>query len=237
MREHYRREMNCQIVHDSWHERGFTRSYLLRMNGETAGYGSIGGAPRDPKDTLKEFFVLPAFRPQATALFLRLVEAGGAGAVEAQSNDALLSRMLHECAVRTSSETVLYDEGVTTSLPAPARGATVRALTDADREGAFPHTHEPVGDFGLELDGELVATGGLAFHYNSPYGDIYMEVAEPHRRRGFGGYLVQELKRVCREGGRIAAARCHRDNEGSRRTLLRAGMRECGRIVRGELAP
>jgi GNAT superfamily N-acetyltransferase len=42
----------------------------------------------------------------------------------------------------------------------------------------------------------------LFFHYNPPYGDVYMEVAEPFRRRGLGAYLVQELKRIVR--GRIA---------------------------------
>jgi hypothetical protein len=26
--------------------------------------------------------------------------------------------------------------------------------------------------------------GGILDHYNRPYGDIYMEVAEPFRRRG-----------------------------------------------------
>ena len=29
LRAEYRREMACQIVHDSWHRRGFTQSYLL----------------------------------------------------------------------------------------------------------------------------------------------------------------------------------------------------------------
>jgi hypothetical protein len=48
----------------------------------------------------------------------------------------------------------------------------------------------------LELNGETVATGGLLFHYNRPYGDIYMDVPESHRRRGFGAYIVQELKRA-----------------------------------------
>lgn len=30
LRDEYRREMACPIVHDSWHARGFTDSYLLR---------------------------------------------------------------------------------------------------------------------------------------------------------------------------------------------------------------
>ena len=94
----------------------------------------------------------------------------------------------------------------------------------------------PIGEWGLELAGEAVATGGLLFHYNRPYGDIYMEVAAPHRRLGFGSYLVQELKRICYEMGSVPAARCDPTNEGSRLALQRAGMFPCARIVRAELA-
>lgn len=55
---------------------------------------------------------------------------------------------------------------------------------------------EGVGEWMIESAGEIVATGGILFHYNPPYGDIYMEVAEPHRRLGCGSYLVQEPKRT-----------------------------------------
>ena len=60
----------------------------------------------------------------------------------------------------------------------------------------------------IEVDGQVAATGGILFHYNRPYGDIYMDVAEPFRRRGLGSFLVQELKRVCYENGHLPAARC-----------------------------
>jgi GNAT superfamily N-acetyltransferase len=237
MRDEYRREMACQIVHDSWHGRGFTRSYVLRADGRVAGYGSVGGAPRDPHDTLKEFFVRPAHRAIALPLFRHLVAASGARAVEAQTNDALLMRMLQACAVEPTSDTLLFEDGDATALGVPLRGAVVRPVTSEDHAHVFPHAHEPVGEWGVEWQGALVATGGLAFHYNPPYGDLFMEVAAPHRRRGVGSYLVQELKRRCRESGHVPAARCHADNVASRRTLERAGMRPCARVVRARLAP
>ncbi len=235
LREDYRREMGCQIVHDSWHARGFTDSYLLRLNGEVVGYGSVGGVPPAPKDTVKEFYVSPPARGSALQLFRALLAASGARAIEAQTNDVLLSLMLHDCAADLTSETILFADGLTTTLPPPP-GATLRRVTDADRARVFRHTLEPVGDWGLERGGELAATGGLLFHYNHPYGDIYMEVAEPHRRCGLGGYLVQELKRICYESGHAPAARCRHDNHASRRTLERAGMFPCARIVRGRVS-
>jgi len=234
MREEYRREMACQIVHDSWHARGFTTSYLLRLDGEVAGYGSVGGAPRDPGDTLKELYLLPRFRGSALPVVRELIGASGARTIEAQTNDALLLLMLLDCAVEVTSPTILFADGLTTRLD--AGGTEFRRLTDAEREGAFPHTHEEAGEYGLVCDGAIVATGGLTFHYNPPYADLYMEVAAPYQRRGLGSYLVQELKRVCYKLGCVPAARCSDGNAASRRTLQRAGMFPCGRIVRGTIA-
>lgn len=137
LREEYRREMNCQIVHDSWHARGFTHSYLFNLADQVVGYGSVGGSQREPKTTVKEFFVLPPYREIALPLFRRFVALSGARTIEAQTN---------------------------------------------------------------------------------------------------GSYLVQELKRICRDAGHGPAARCNKDNAASRLTLQRAGMIPCGRIVTGRLA-
>ena len=235
LHEEYRREMNCQIVHDSWHLRGFTRSYVLRMAGKTVGYGSVGGPPREAKDTLKEFFVLPGWREAALPLFRQLVAVSGARTVEAQTNDVLLTLMVFDCAVELVSETILFADAIVTHHLAPS-GVTLREVSPADRTTVFAHTTEPDGDWGLEFGHELVATGGVLVHYNPPYGDIYMEVARPYQRRSFGTYLVQELKRLCREMGHIPAARWQSANHASRRTLQRAGLLPCARIVRGRLA-
>ena len=234
MREEYRREMDRQIVHDSWHERGFMNSYLLSVAGQIVGYGSVGGAPREAKETIKEFFVFPPFRGAALPLFRELAAVSGARRIEAQTNDTLLLLMLYDCAVELSSETILFADGVTTDLTPP--GCTLRRVTETDGESLFPHTLEPVGEWGLECNREIAATGGLLFHYNPPFGDIFVEVADAYRRKGFGSYLVQELKRLCHEMGCVPAARCNQANLGSRLALQRAGMFPCARIVRGRLA-
>jgi GNAT superfamily N-acetyltransferase len=233
MREEYRREMACQIVHDSWHARGFTTSYQLLVDGEVAGYGAVGGAPRDPRDTVKEFYLLPRFGGAAQVLFGALIARSGARTIEAQTNDRLLLLMLLDSVAEVSSRTILFADGLTTEHAPP--GAAFRRLTEAEREGAFAHTHEPVGEYGIECEGVIAATGGLTFYYNPPFADLYMEVAAPHRRRGFGSYLLQELKRVCYAMGYIPAARCHESNVASRRTLERAGMFPCARIVQGAI--
>jgi GNAT superfamily N-acetyltransferase len=87
----------------------------------------------------------------------------------------------------------------------------------------------------VEIDGKPAASGGVLFHYNPPYGDIYMDVEEPYRQRGLGSFLVQELKRLCYEGGHVPAARCSPSNIASARTLQRAGFVPCGHILKGVL--
>lgn len=233
LREEYRREMRCQIVHDSWHSRGFTDSYLLQLEEEVVGYGSVAGDPHGPREVIKEFYVLPAYRGAALPLFRQLAVVSNARWIEAQTNDVLLSLMLFDCAVELASETILFADACITNQA--LAGVMLRPVTDADHARMFPHTREPVGELGLEVDGRLVATGGLMFHYNPPYGDIYMEVAARYQRRGYGSYLVQELKRLCYERGCIPAARCQKDNLASRLTLQRAGMLPCARIVRGRI--
>ena len=234
LRELYRREMNCQIVHDSLPGRGFGDLFLLRSDGRVAGYGFVMGYQGEPKDMIREFYVLPAYRGSALPMFRRLIEVSQARRIEAQTNDVLLTLMLYDCASEITSDTVVFHDALTTSLAVP--GAIFREVADADKERIFEHKVEPVGEWLLEVDGAIVATGGIATHYNPPYGDLFMEVDEPHRRRGYGSYLIQELKRVAYEMGKVPAARCNVANAASRATLQKAGLLPCARLLGGVLA-
>ncbi len=234
LRQLYRREMNCQIIHDSLPGRGFGNLFLIRTDGRVAGYGFVMGYGGEPKDMIKEFYVIPAHRGSALPMFRRLIETSQARRIEAQTNDVLLTLMLYDCASEITSDTVVFHDALTTSLD--AHGATFRKATDADKENIFEHKGEPVGDCLLEVDGAIVATGGFLTHYNPPYGDIYMEVDEPFRRRGYGSYLIQEVKRTCYEMGKVPAARCNASNAASRAALEKAGLLPCARKLSGVLS-
>ena len=67
LREQYRQEMNCQIVHDSIHRRpGWATTYLLTVGGVAAAFGSMAiGGPWTDKPTIFEFYVLPEHRGRA----------------------------------------------------------------------------------------------------------------------------------------------------------------------------
>src|SRR5215475_6080763 len=119
LRELYRQEMDCQIIHDSWHGRGWTDSYLFRLDGRVVGYGLVGGIRDEPRETVTEFYVLPIHRGMALPLFRRFIEASRARAVETQSNDLLLTLMLYDCAQNIESPVVLFHDAFTTSLSVP----------------------------------------------------------------------------------------------------------------------
>jgi GNAT superfamily N-acetyltransferase len=236
LRNEYRAEMNCQIIHDSIHARpGWTREYALELAGGIVGYGSVAiGGPWSKAPALYEFYVQSGQRARLFDLFASLLEVCRAEHIETQSNAPLLSVMLHTFARNIRAEAILFRDAFRTSFAPP--GAAFRAAAEEDAEALERHGLDTEAGWLVTLNGEIAGAGGVLYHYNPPYGDVYMKVAEPFRRKGLGAYLVQELKAVCREGAKVPAARCNAGNLASRRTLQRSGFVPCGNIVAGDLA-
>lgn len=232
-RDQYRQEMGCQIIHDSIHYReGWTREYLIREGDVVVGYGSlaIAGPWRD-KPTIYEFFVSPRHRNRVFQHFESLLNASGAVMIEVQSNDPLITVMLHLFCTDVETESILFKDQYETSHS--PRGARFRAVMAEDQGEIESQKLDSSAKWLVELDGSIAATGGILFHYNRPYGDIFMHVAETFRQRGPGSFLVQELKRVCYEEGCVPGARCNPGNIASRKTLQKAGFVPCGHILHG----
>lgn len=231
LRALFLKEANRQIRYNACHERGWSDSYLLTIDENAVGYGSIKGREIPDRDTVFEFFVVPPFRKHASDLFRQMLAVARPAFIECQSNDPLLSEMLYEFARNISADVVLFEEQSVTDLFVP--GVLVRRRQESDH--IFPHRVEPVGDYVAELKGEIVASGGFMLHYNPPFADLFMEVREDCRRRGIGSFLLQEVKRECCLAGRVPAARTSIHNLASRACLCRAGMRVCGFMLTGEI--
>src|SRR5262245_44111743 len=97
LRDLYRQEMRCQIIHDSIHSRpGWTQEYLLILDGVLVGYGSVAvSGPWKTQPAIYEYFVLPEYRTRLFDLFLTFLTSCGVRRIETQSNDPLLTTMLH----------------------------------------------------------------------------------------------------------------------------------------------
>src|SRR5688572_21853079 len=235
LRNAFRREMNCQIVHDSIHARpGWTLEYLLADGQAPIGYGSVAvGGPWRDRPTAYEFYVLPERRSRAFDLFDAFLAVSGPQAFEVQTSDTLSTVMVLAYARDIGTEKIVFRDHVTTTHR--PNGATVKRITAAAEIQSAMTQRQGGGEWVVEIDGAVVASGGMLFHYNEPYADIHMDVTEPFRRRGIGTYLVQELKRACYELGAIPCARCSPTNTASRRTLQKAGFVPFAHILFGAI--
>jgi len=230
LRDLYRQELNCQIRYDSMLARGLADAYLILVDGRVGGYGAV--LNKYDKGRLTEFYALPHTRGNALRMFRELLAVSRATQIAAQTNDAWMLLMLYDCGQNIASESILFHDAFRSGLACP--DGVFRRATAGDRG---PNPDDPEGQWVIETTGAIVAAGGFLGHYNPPSADIFMSVAEPARRRGFGSYLVQEIKRVCYEAGKKPAARCNPANVASRRTLEKAGLLPCGRVLVGEVGP
>ena len=223
-------ENNFQIRYNASHERNWSDSWLLYVDGVPAGYGSVKGKDDlKARDAVFEFYPILPFRKYQRQLFQSLLQESKATWIECQSNDGILSPMMYEYADNIFSDVILFREDVITDMKNP--GVLFRSRIEG--EPVFDHTVEPAGDYVLEISGEIIATGGFMLHYNPPFADLYMEVRADMRRKGYASYLLQELKKECYLHGRVPAARCSIGNKGSSGALIKAGMKISGYMLTG----
>jgi GNAT superfamily N-acetyltransferase len=234
LRKLYLYENNMQVRYNACHERGWTDSYLIAIDDAVVGYGSVKGLDDlSLREAIFEFYILLKERRNASAAFEELIKVSGVKNIECQSNDLLLSTMMYEFADHISSDVILFEDDQFAFLTVPGATFREKALGDI----SFDHKSEPDGDYVIEVDGEIVATGGFLLHYNFPFADLYMEVREDQRKKGYGSLLIQELRKACFDAGRVPAARCGINNKASRATLMKGGLKIAGNMLLGDIKP
>ena len=232
LRTLFLQENNFQIRYNAVHERGWSDSYLISFDNDAIGYGSVmGQEDRFKRDCIFEFYLLPAWRKKAAMIFAELISVSEVKLIECQSNDPLLSSMLYEFSATINSDVILFKDGPVTTLNIP--GVMFREWRDSDK--LFEHHHEPEGSHVLEVKGQVVATGGFLLHYNIPFADLYMEVKEDQRKKGYGSLVIQEVKKACYKAGRVPAALCGITNKASKATLLKGGLDIAGYMLLGQI--
>jgi GNAT superfamily N-acetyltransferase len=230
LRNLFLQECNFQIRYNASHERGRTDSFLITAESTPIGYGSTKGNENPAeRNTVFEFYIVPSFRRLSSGAFAKLLSISKASFIECQSNDTLLTSMLYEFGQNINANVFLFKDQTATSLHLN----NVKFRKRDDDDIIFEHKLEPEGDYVLESNGEIVATGGFLLHYNLPFADLYMEVREDCRQQGLGSFLLQEVKKQCYLSGRVPAARCDIENIASRATLQKAGLTVAGFLLSG----
>lgn len=236
LRQRHWAEVDGQVVHALIHRRpGWAEDWLLEADGVRCGFACVAvGGPWNGRRTLLEFHVGSELRSRTFALFEAFLAASAVDSFELQTNCGVMGLLPHVYGAEVVSEKIVFRDGPTPDVEIP--GATLHPLTDPGSLRAAVAERRGGGEWRLEWRGETVGKGGLLFHYNPPFGDVWMEVDAAVRQRGLGAWLVRQLKRECRELGQVPAARCAPDNVASVRTLQRAGFWPVGHILIGKLA-
>jgi RimJ/RimL family protein N-acetyltransferase len=221
-------ENNFQFIYDKCHLYGWADTYLFKVDGLPVGYGAVWGASkREDRDAIFEFFVIKPYRKFADAIFRNFHAASGALLIECQSNDMFLPPLLFEYAENINAEAILFKDHAQTNVEIPG--------VVFEKEIAAASNRSDERKYVMKENDEVVATGGFMLNYNMPYADIYYEVNDQHRNKGFGSLMVHELKRAAYMMGRVPAARCNVGNVASKATLLKGGFQVCGYLLTRKL--
>jgi RimJ/RimL family protein N-acetyltransferase len=221
-------ENNFQFIYNKCHTYGWADTYSFFIADTKIGYGAVWGKDkREDRDAIFEFYIINPYRKFANIIFGKFHTACGAPFIECQSNDLLLSEMLYEHAQNINAEAILFKDHFQTNFSI--------ANTVLQKKISEKNDHQDDRKYILKQNNEEVANGGLMLNYNMPYADIYYEVKEKFRQKGFGTLMVQELKNEAYKMGRVPAARCNIDNNISKSALLKAGFIICGYRLNGEI--
>jgi RimJ/RimL family protein N-acetyltransferase len=226
LRTKFLAEIDNQFTYDKYHLYGWADTWLITIDGTIAGYGAVCGKDKlEDRDSIMEFYLGPGFRKDAHEIFATLIEVTTVAYIECQSNDPFLSGMFFEFAADIHADAILFEEDFTSTIF--VEGAEL--VSNGPSDNRFDHPYV------LKYKNEIVGKGGLLLNYNFPYADIYYGIEESHRRKGFGGFFVQELKKVAYNMGRVPAARTNITNTISKRTMMKAGLKPCGWRLRGRI--
>ncbi len=232
LRNQFLNESQFQIRYEACHVRGWADEYLISIDGMDIGYASVKGLKElSDRDTVFEYFILPAFREKSNLIFEQVLEKTKSTYLECQTNDFLMTSMLYEFGVEIRSEVMLFKDEHETSIENPDMLFRKKKPSD---DLSWKHPGE-AGQYILEKNEMIVADGGFLTHYNEPFADLYMEVRPDQRGQGLAGYILQEIKKECYKAERVPAARCNISNHASRGALLKAGMRVCGYMLEGKV--
>lgn len=214
---------------------GWALSYVIECERQPAGYGLVAiGGPWQGRPTVFEFYLAAPYRHDAFKVFEQFLATSGARHFAVQSNHTLLAAMLHAFGRDHVREKIIFEDRAPTALP--AQGATLRPLTSETEIRAAIAERRGHAEWALVVAGEEIGLGELYFHYNAPYCDIALQIAEPQRGQGRGSYLAQELKRLARAYGAIPSARCEVSNLASQGALRRAGFAPCAHVLLADVA-
>ncbi len=99
----------------------------------------------------------------------------------------------------------------------------------------FPELIAASGARFIECQSNDVLLTSMLFEFAQNINSDVVLFKENFRRKGLGSFILQELKKACYLSGRVPAARTSIQNKASRAALLKAGLRICGFMLKGDI--
>jgi RimJ/RimL family protein N-acetyltransferase len=249
LRNRRTREINDIVMTErGFAHRGWYDPYLIRADGRPIGYGLLNAY--DDIRMLVEFSILPFYRSEALSIQEHFLRQLATTHISADTRDLFFTLMLYDFCEQIASEDMSFRDEFRTQYNVP--GVSLRPATEADSSALYPILRGPEGHpFEMEseedvlewirrgvgwllLAGETIAGVGAIFDdFNPPFAELGMFVPSSFRNRGYGTYILQELKTECHRRGLIPTSRCDVRNLASRRAHLKAGFLPSGRLLDG----
>ena len=215
--------------------------YKIKIDSVWAGYFCVS-----LDKTLWQFYLIKSALTYSQEVFKFLIDMNYVVAAECISYDYLLMSLCFDFHKKAACSAYLFrdDTDVKYSLSS-IENISFRFAKKED----FNSLSEIGGDFFYNLeehirkeevfifhsDNELLGAGTCKkIFYSLNYYDIGMVVAEKHRNKGIGTFIIIKLKEYCYNNNQIPVCGCWYPNYASKKTLEKAGFITNHRVIRFE---
>jgi GNAT superfamily N-acetyltransferase len=225
---------------------GFSDHYEISVDGVRAGYYCL-----NDEGQMVAFYLSPEFADHGKDALGWVIERHKVPAAFAGSNDPYFHSLCVDMAKNVKVHTLLFEDVVDSQGSVKQQdGLSFEAAGEEDFQSVLEHYVSASGSFDTESvdagfeglkgyvrsvmndhrifllkDGsELLATSECRISKTQkPYADVGMIVAEDHRRKGLGSYILAKTREFCRDRDVMPICSCEEGNIGSRKAILNAG--------------
>jgi GNAT superfamily N-acetyltransferase len=218
-----------------------SRYFMIMMDSTEAGYFCV-----DSKKMLTEFYLENSALAFSQEIFRFLIDKDYIVAAESKTFDHLLMSLCLDFHKKAACSAYLFRDVNDTEHLSSGSGDICFRLA---RKEDINSISEISGDFFYDLHehiskeevlifydkDELIGAGSCKRIWDSKnYYDIGMVVAENHRKKGIGTFIISQLKEYCYNNGLVPVCGCWYYNHASKKTLEKAGFVTRHRIIRFE---
>lgn len=233
---------------------GFSDHYEITIAGLRAGYYSLNS-----DNQLVAFYLSADHAAHGEDAFSYVISEHRVPAALAGTNDGYWFCLCLDRAISTDIHSLLFQDNKKVPQAVLAKAPySFEPASESDFDEVFKHYVAASGSmdtdsvetgyedikgyvqsvmdqhliFVLRDEGELIATSECRISKTQkPYADVGMIVAEAHRRKGVGSYILACTKEFCYEQNVSPICSCEASNIGSKKAILNAGFVSRHRVV------